>query len=208
MKPSMYLTLTLMVAAGCATTGSRGPSDAEIAKKTEAVMLASFKGKGVVSIERLQRDPTQVTCSEYAAKPLPKALAERIEKQEMSSVKLPADRAYMGDWRRGEEIAQSGRGLQFTDTASTPRGGNCYACHQLSPNELSFGTIGPSLLNFGKLRGRSDAVQQYAFGKIYDSQAYQACSNMPRFGAMGILTEQQIKDVVALLLDPESPVNK
>ncbi|MEO8136346.1 MAG: sulfur oxidation c-type cytochrome SoxX, partial [Betaproteobacteria bacterium] len=31
---------------------------------------------------------------------------------------------------------------------------------------------------------------------------------MPRFGHNGILTEKQIKDVVALLLDPESPVNK
>jgi sulfur-oxidizing protein SoxX len=31
---------------------------------------------------------------------------------------------------------------------------------------------------------------------------------MPRFGHNGILTEQQIKDVVALLMDPESPVNK
>jgi sulfur-oxidizing protein SoxX len=31
---------------------------------------------------------------------------------------------------------------------------------------------------------------------------------MPRFGHKGILTEQQVKDVVALLMDPASPVNK
>ena len=31
---------------------------------------------------------------------------------------------------------------------------------------------------------------------------------MPRFGHQGILTEEQLKHVVALLLDPESPVNK
>jgi sulfur-oxidizing protein SoxX len=31
---------------------------------------------------------------------------------------------------------------------------------------------------------------------------------MPRFGHAGILTEQQIKDVVALLMAPDSPVNK
>jgi sulfur-oxidizing protein SoxX len=30
---------------------------------------------------------------------------------------------------------------------------------------------------------------------------------MPRFGTQGILTEQQIKDVMAFLLDPASPVN-
>jgi sulfur-oxidizing protein SoxX len=31
---------------------------------------------------------------------------------------------------------------------------------------------------------------------------------MPRFGYAGALTEQQIKDLVALLLDPNSPVNQ
>jgi sulfur-oxidizing protein SoxX len=31
---------------------------------------------------------------------------------------------------------------------------------------------------------------------------------MPRFGAAGILTEAQLKDVMALLLAPDSPVNK
>jgi len=31
---------------------------------------------------------------------------------------------------------------------------------------------------------------------------------MPRFGAAGILTEKQLKDVMALLLDPASPVNQ
>jgi sulfur-oxidizing protein SoxX len=31
---------------------------------------------------------------------------------------------------------------------------------------------------------------------------------MPRFGHHGILTEQQLKDVTALLLDPNSSVNQ
>jgi sulfur-oxidizing protein SoxX len=31
---------------------------------------------------------------------------------------------------------------------------------------------------------------------------------MPRFGQHHILTEQQIRDVVALLVDPASPVNQ
>ena len=80
--------------------------------------------------------------------------------------------------------------------------------HQLSPKELAYGTIGPSLLHYGKLRGNSEAVVKYTYGKIYNAQAYQACTNMPRFGHNKILTEEQIKHVVALLLDPESPVNK
>jgi len=31
---------------------------------------------------------------------------------------------------------------------------------------------------------------------------------MPRFGHSGFLSEQQIKDLVALLFDKDSPVNK
>ena len=34
-----------------------------------------------------------------------------------------------------------------------------------------------------------------------------ACSNLPRGGRMGILTEGQIRDLTALLFDPQSPVN-
>jgi sulfur-oxidizing protein SoxX len=63
-------------------------------------------------------------------------------------------------------------------------------------------------LGFGKLRGNSEAIQRYTYGKIWNAQAYSACSNMPRFGHNGILTEAQIKDLTALLLDPASPVNQ
>ena len=87
-------------------------------------------------------------------------------------------------------------------------GGSCYNCHQLSPAEASYGTIGPSLLAFGKVRGNTTEVQRYVYGKIYNAKAYNLCSQMPRLGASGTLTPEQIKDLVALLLDPASPVNK
>ena len=51
-------------------------------------------------------------------------------------------------------------------------------------------------------------IVEYTWGKIWNSKAYNACSNMPRAGHMGILSETQIRHVVALLLDPNSPVNK
>ena len=79
---------------------------------------------------------------------------------------------------------------------------------QLTKEEVSFGTIGPSLYQYGKIRGPSEDMQRYTYGKVYNPQAYTACSNMPRFGHKAILTEQQMKDVVALLLDPQSPVNR
>jgi sulfur-oxidizing protein SoxX len=202
---------TLLVAgafvgiAGCASTAN----DAEITKRATEMLKTSFQERGQAKLDRLDQDEAQALCSRPAtAGPLPKAQAERIEKANLGTVKFPADGKLLGNWRDGERIAQSGVGKQFSDNPNVAAGGNCYACHQLDPRELSFGTIGPSLLNFGKIRGNSEAIQKYTYGKIYNAQAYTACSNMPRFGHNQILTEAQIKHLVALLLDPESPVNK
>ncbi len=170
-------------------------------------MLHSFQPEGQATLERLYQDETQSTCSTYRpGKPIPKAVSGRIEKINMQMITYPAK--LMGDWRSGERIAQSGIGMQYSDDYKRGAGANCYACHQLSPQELSFGTIGPSLRNFGKQRGTSEAIVKYTYGKIYNAHAYSACTNMPRFGANGILTQAQIADLTALLLDPESPVNK
>lgn len=194
----------LVLVAGCASR----PDDAQTSAKAAEVLKASFKARGQAGLNRLDQDETQKLCTEYADKPLPKDVAEKIEKANFASIKWPADGKYTGDWKNGERIAQEGRGMQFSDDPAGPVGANCYACHQLAPQELSFGTIGPPLYQFGKTRGYTDETRKYAYGKLYNADAYNACTNMPRFGHMHILTEAQIKDLVALLTDPESPVNK
>jgi sulfur-oxidizing protein SoxX len=199
---------TLAVAAawlvGCATA----PSDAETSAKAAAVMKASFNARGQAGLDRLDQDETQKLCTDFKTKVPPKDVAERIEKLNLALIKWPADGKYVGDWKNGERIAQEGRGMQYSDDPKGPVGANCYACHQLAPQEVSFGTIGPPLYQFGKIRGYTEETRKYAYGKIYNAEAYNACSNMPRFGQMHILSEAQVKDLVALLTDPESPVNK
>ena len=189
---------------GCATA----PSEAETSAKAAAMLKSSFKEQGQAKLDRLDQDDMQKTCSQYTGKAPPKDVAERIEKANLASIKWPSDGKYLGDWKNGERIAQEGRGKQYSDDPKGPVGANCYACHRLSPQELSYGTIGPSLYQFGKLRGYTDEIRKYTYGKIYNADAYSACTNMPRFGHSGILSEQQVRDVVALLMDPESPVNK
>lgn len=194
--------------AGCAGTVSSDESGAATSAKAVAMMKASFKERGIAKLDRLDQDETQALCSQYATSAPPKDVAARIEKANLALVKPPADGKYLGDWKRGEAVAQRGTGFQYTDSKETPVGGNCYACHQLTKQEISYGTIGPSLYNFAKLRGYGPDMQKYAWGKVYNAHAYAACSNMPRYGAQGILSEQQLKDVVALLMDPQSPVNQ
>ena len=189
---------------GCATA----PSEAETSAKAAQVMKASFNARGQAGLDRLDQDETQKLCTDYKAKAPPKDVAEKIEKLNLAAIKWPADGKYVGDWKNGERIAQEGRGMQYSDDPKGPVGANCYACHQLAPQELSYGTIGPPLYQFGKIRGYTEETRKYAYGKIYNAEAYNACSNMPRFGQMHILSEAQVKDLVALLTDPDSPVNK
>ena len=189
---------------GCASS----PSDVEVSRQAAAVLKESFKANGQAGMDRLDQDETQRLCTLYGGKAVPKDVADMIEKMNIASIKWPADGKWVGDWKNGERVAQEGRGKQFSDDPKGVVGGNCYACHQLTPQEVSFGTIGPSLMAFGKVRGYNDEMRKYAYGKIWNADAYNACSNMPRFGHSQILTEQQVKDLVALLMDPDSPVNK
>ena len=195
-----------VVVAGCAAM--QGPTDPALEAKAVEMMKVSFKEKGQAKLDRLNQDETQAQCSIYTGRELPKDVAEKIERVNMATIKWPADGKLVGDWKQGEKIAQEGRGFQYSDDPKGPSGANCYACHQLTRQEISYGTIGPSLYNFAKIRGFNDETRRYAWGKVFNAEAYNACSNMPRFGHNGILTEQQIRDVVALLVDPASPVNQ
>ncbi len=171
-----------------------------------AMMKRDFKTKGIASADRVHEDGVQAVCNRTADKP-PKDIAARLERDQLEAVKYPADGKLVGDWKAGEKLAQSGRGMTWSDSASVPGGGNCYNCHQIGPQETSFGTLGPSLYQFGKIRGNTAEIQKYTYGKIWNAKAFNLCSAMPRFGHANALNEQQIKDLVALLLDPQSPVN-
>jgi sulfur-oxidizing protein SoxX len=215
-KQTQYIIAALALAAfvaGCASL----PSSAELDKKTADIVQASFRDQGQAKMDRLVLDDANRECmkADVAGKPIDEKWAKAIEAANMATIKWPAGGQYIGDWKEGEKIAQSGRGMTWTDAAGSENGGNCYNCHQISKEEISFGTLGPSLYNYGKIRGVSNlyapesaAIIQYTWGKIYNARAYNACSQMPRAGHKGILTEAQMKHIMALLLDPKSPVNQ
>lgn len=216
MKHKFLLALVPVAAAlvaGCSTSGGGVDYD----KLAADVTKASFQDKNIVKVSALTQDENMAACSaaNVSGQPLPEAQAKAIEAAAMKTIKWPADGKFLGDWKEGEKIAQSGRGLTWSDDAKTVNGGNCYNCHQIDKKEISYGTIGPSLYNYGKLRGVTDptaeaskAIVEYTWGKLWNSQAYNACSMMPRAGHKGVMNEQQLKHIMALLLDPQSPVNQ
>ncbi len=232
---ALAVPLSALGLAGCTVSPS-----VDYDKMTAEVVNASFQDKGIAKVDRLVQDDANRECAaadvagvnladvkiglfsgdgeplkDSAGNPLGYMPAKTIEAAEMKNIKWPSDGKFLGDWKAGERVAQSGRGLTWSDKADAANGGNCYNCHQMTKEEISFGNLGPSLYNYGKLRGVTDPnsaaakpIVEYTWGKIWNARAYNACSQMPRAGHKGILTEAQIKDVMALLLDPNSPVNK
>ena len=192
----------LLLVAGSAHAQER-PAQALI----DAYIKSTFGKASAEWQARIKPDESLAVCNTTRNNPS-SAESDAMLKRESARVVYPADGKFLGDWKKGYQVANNGRGGQFSDPPGTIAGGNCFACHQLDPKEVSYGTLGPSLSAYGKDRKYDPETIKDAYTKIYNSMAVVPCSNMPRFGVNKVLDEQQIKDVMAYLFDPESPVNK
>jgi sulfur-oxidizing protein SoxX len=202
---STFLFLVLSLGVVSSAMGQEKPKvDPDVVEKYVA---ATWKGAPEDWKGRIQQDDTQKICTQFNNQP-PADVAKKIMADAAAAIVYPPDGNVMGDWKAGEKVAQSGQGGQFSDEPDTVKGGNCYACHQIRPDELSYGTLGPSLLGYGKARNFDPEEAKAAYAKIFNAQGVFACSQMPRFGYHKFLSEQQMKDVVALLFAKDSPVNK
>jgi sulfur-oxidizing protein SoxX len=218
MKQAQHRLLFAAVAVIVSIAGCAAPAPAiDYDAATQQMMQSSFRDQGIAKVDRLQQDEADAACSKALGAPLPETTRTAIEAANMKTVRMPSDGQFIGDWKVGEQLAQNGRGMTWTDgsTATSSNGGNCYNCHQITKAEISYGTIGPSLYQYGKLRGVTDPaapaarpIVEYTWGKLWNAKATNACSDMPRFGHNKLLDEAQLKNLMALLLDPKSPVNQ
>ena len=215
-KTTVSLKIFCVISLACvASTGASLAQQADAA--LQKTLSASFRAEGQAGMDRLLQDEANRLCSQADAsgKTVSDEDAERIRQSSFKAIAWPTDGQFFGDFKLGEKLAQDGRGKTWSDTPGSENGGNCYNCHQISKSEISYGTLGPSLYNYGKLRGVSDVnsatakpVIDYTWGKLWNPRAYNACSSMPRFGHNSLLTQAQLKHLMSLLLDPQSPVNQ
>ena len=158
---------------------------------------------------RLDQDETQKVCSQYRNSP-PKEMAAAIVAREQAAIVYPADGKLMGDWKNGEKLAESGYGGRFTDypAAAAPTAATAMPATSWPRRRSATARWGPSLLEYGKIRKYSEADIKAVYERIYNPHAAIACANMPRLGASKFLTIDQIRDLVAYVMSPDSPVNK
>ena len=205
------LLAALTLAANGAAIADKPVVDAKLKAKIDKVIALSFLPGENQDLSRLKQDETIQACNQYRDN-VPDKVAAAIIERETKNIQYPADGKLMGDWKTGEKYYKMGFAYRIgtvePDNPKKDRGGNCYACHSADPKEVAFGTIGPGLTGYGKLRGSSDDIVKCTYDKIYNAQAFSACSQMPRLGHNGILTPEKIAHITAFLVSPDSPVNK
>jgi len=195
-----------LLAAGCATA----PDEATTRVMAERMVKESFKASPAHA-KRLVQDKSQRICSKIGDAKLTQAEAAEVVRLARASVKYPASGKLVGDWKRGDKLAHNGAGDRIVRGKLEKRkenGGLCQNCHGLAPGEINVGNVGPLLAGWGVQRGNSEAIAKYTYEKIYNAWLYFPCSNMPRLGATGHLTPDQITHLVAYLIDPASPINR
>jgi L-cysteine S-thiosulfotransferase len=214
----------ILIAAGCAGTdtsdaGKDGKADLTKMSSYELADYLVFNGgfnldqeaqEGGTARDRMIQDDLQKMCSETRNTPSAEQ-AGQIIADARASLKYPEGGIQLGDWKKGGELAWGGFGFRLAhnpdDHSRREPSGNCYNCHALSP-ERTGGNLGPSLTGYGKTRGNNEATRRFVYEMIYNPHAYFPCTNMPRMGAKGLLSEQAIADIMAYVLHPDSPVNK
>jgi len=203
----MVLGASALIAAGCATF----PDPAITRQNAEKMVSEDFTAPAPDLLKRLVQDRSQQICSKIGGAKLTQEEGAEVVKLARASIQYPASGKLVGDWKVGNTLAHDGAGDRIQGGRLEKRkenGGLCQNCHALAPGEINVGNVGPGLTGYGLQRGNSEAVAKLTYERIYNGWAYAPCSNMPRLGATGHLTPEQITHMVAYLIDPQSPINR
>ena len=203
--------LSLAIAAACIVGCATFPDAASTAQRAEHMVREAHPLAGPELTRRTAQDESQRACSAVGGPKLTQEQSAAIATAARDHMQYPASGKLSGDWTIGEQLVADGRGQRIVNgqIEKLPQNGAlCINCHAMDANEVNAGNVGPALLRYGAQRGNSEAVARYTYERIYNAWAFVPCSNMPRLGASGFLTPEQIAHVVAYLIDPQSPVNK
>ena len=115
MNKKHAIALAATAAAVLVATGCAHRSSAEADQQAVSLIKSSFQPQGIAKLDRLDQDAANAACSKALGEPLPEAQAKAIEAANMKTVPAAPAAGYLGDWKQGEKIAQSGRGMTWRD---------------------------------------------------------------------------------------------
>ena len=157
-----------------------------------------------------RQDETQKVVQPSTATRRPRRVADAIIDAREGHHRLSRRRQADGRLEEGRALAQSGYGGRFTDyPPRAANGGNCYACHQLDAQGAELRHAGPE-----PARVRQDPQVRRGRGQgrlradLQSARRHAVLATCRASGASKFLTIEQIKDLVAYVMSPESPVNK
>src|SRR5258706_676020 len=113
-RTRQIVSLIVLALAGCATAHDEGVEAVDLAP----IIQSSCRARGQAGLDRLEQTEMQRACSRAQPDLLPADLKRHLEREALESVRYPDDEHWLGDWKRGEQIAQSGVGL---NSATSPR---------------------------------------------------------------------------------------
>ena len=82
-----------------------------LAQDVQKVLQRDFHARGQATMDRVVQDGLQRVCTETHDRP-PGGLARQLEADQMKTIVFP-EGSLIGDWKRGERIAQGGRGATY-----------------------------------------------------------------------------------------------
>jgi L-cysteine S-thiosulfotransferase len=203
----LVVATAVATALGCASS----PTAEETRSIGEQLVSDGYPGMPETLTRRTIQDADQKLCSKIAGEKPAAEEAAQIVRSARASIRYPDSGRLAGDWKVGEQLANSAAGMRVREgrvEKVKENGALCINCHALDPREVNAGNLGPPLTGYGLRYGNTEAAVKYAYEKIYNAWVYFPCSNMPRLGHNGYLTPQQIAHVVAYLVDPQSPLNR
>lgn len=174
MKKTLLALAALSLAAGYAAQAADAlPSNIlyDATKEKKTLWPQPVKNSGELKYNEHRQDLSKWPTLSYEDK-------RPTKKPETVTLQAPLN----GNAENGKKIAMN-----------TQRG-NCWACHVL-PGDPQGGTGGPPLLNVGTW-GYTDA---HIYQQIWDRRVANPLTEMPPFGTNGVLSDQDIRDVVAYL---------
>lgn len=224
MKKGLILTgLFVLVAGVVQAQQKKAQPKKEQAVKQEEVMqvLKSGLSSDPRFAWKIKQDEAQRICSQYPSREeMPASAVQKVIQLSQAEIKYPQWGIYMGDWKEGKKLVDSPRGGRYASYGfsdkPTDKGGNCYACHLIEKGQPG-GTMGPNLYQYGKRWGITkenlnspETIEKIkaVYNIVYNSWSAFPCSSMPRFGYHGVFSPEDVANIVAFLLHPDSPVNK